>query len=91
MGRRFGKTAYILLRDRGRVKRPSVGDLPSSDAGVLEASGSVFVDNPAEFDEMSKWGPAKITDYVDRLASSIAPDPRRVKGFEAALGRLFPR
>jgi hypothetical protein len=111
VGARFGKTAYILLRDRRHISYPSAGARdpvdsvssslgsrdpsraapPKGDIGVLEASGSVIVDDGATFNTMSGWEPSEITTYINLITSSISPEPKRVDEFEAALRRLFPQ
>ncbi|HEX9117508.1 MAG TPA: hypothetical protein VGA61_15670 [Anaerolineae bacterium] len=100
-GREGGRAAYILLRDKRRVDfRPEPGDYvnraagrraqPKTNIAVLEASGTVIVDDQAAFEEMRGWSAGDITAQVRKMTAAIAPDEKKVRRFEQNIQGLFP-
>lgn len=100
-GRHLGATAYLVLRDRERVDfRPTPNDFvnpskghkaqPKVNIGVLEATGTLIVDDADLFAEMKRWGPADILKQVGKMIASVAPKGAKVADFEAAVQGLFP-
>lgn len=97
-----GQTAYLILRDRGRVDyRPEQEDYvnrakrrkaqPKENIGVLEATGTMIVDDRARFDVMRRWTPPEISKQMNLLLEAINPDKERVGEFEATVSDLFPQ
>jgi len=102
MGKDFGRTAYILLRDRRRVDfYPRDTDYinrserrmaqQKENIGVLEATGTMIVDNHDSFREMSRWEPEDISRQIDKLSEAIHPDKKKVGKFEKSIRELFPQ
>jgi hypothetical protein len=100
-GRQLGTTAYLVLRDRERVDFvPAVDDFvnrakgrktqPKENMGVLEATGTVIVDDRRCFEKMKTWQPADISRQVNKMITAIAPDASKVANFETAIRELFP-
>lgn len=100
-GREHGRAAYILLRDKRRVDyRPGPDEYINREAGrraqpktniaVLEATGTVIVDDNASFEEMRSWTPEEITAQVSRMIAAIHPDEKQVRRFEKNIRGLFP-
>lgn len=100
-GRELGRVAYILLRDKRCVDyRPGPDETINRDAGrraqtktniaVLEATGTVIVDDNASFEEMRKWAPEEITEQVSRMTAAIHPDEKQVRRFERSIRGMFP-
>ena len=94
-------TVYLVLRDRERVDFvPAADDFvnrskgrkpqPKENIGVLEATGTVIVDDRRCFEKMKSWKPADISRQVNKMAAAIAPDAGRVASFETAIRELFP-
>jgi hypothetical protein len=101
-GSDFGATVHLILRDRERVDYlPPEGEFINREAGhaaqakknlgVLEASGMVFVDDPASFDSMREWPASDVSRQIHAMITHIAPDPGRVSEFESAAAELFPQ
>ena len=100
-GREQGRVAYILLRDKRRVDfRPGPDDYVNQPAGrraqpktniaVLEATGTVIVDDHASFEEMRGWSQDDITAQIAKMTAAIHPDEKQVRRFEASIRGLFP-
>jgi hypothetical protein len=100
-GEALGTTALLVLRDRERVDyRPQPDELVNprkgfhaqrkDNLGVLEATGTLIVDDRGAFDEMRRWRPADLTIQIQRMIAAIAPDQARVSEFENAIRDLFP-
>ena len=98
-GRHLGATVYLVLRDRERVDFVPVPDgfvnrskgrraQPKENMGVLEATGTVIMDDRRCFEKMKTWKPADISRQVNKMAAAIAPDAERVANFEAAIREL---
>ena len=101
-GAEFGRTAYILLRDRRRIDfEPARGEYvnkpagrkaqPKSNIGVLEATGTPIVDEAESFEEMATWEPTDITTQIDKMARAVQPERSAVNRFEKSIRDLFPR
>ncbi len=93
--------AYILLRDKRRVDyRPGPDEYINREAGrraqpktniaVLEATGTVIVDDNASFEEMRSWTPEEITAQVSRMIAAIHPDEKQVRRFEKNIRGAVP-
>ena len=100
-GAEFGRTAYILLRDRRRIDfEPARGEYvnkpagrkaqPKSNIGVLEATGTPIVDEAESFEEMATWEAADITAQIDKMARAVQPERSAVNRFEKSIRDLFP-
>lgn len=100
-GKQLGTTAYLVLRDRERVDFvPAPDDFvnrakgrktqPKENIGVLEATGTVIVDDHRCFERMKTWKPVEISLQVNKMVAAIAPDIKKVAGFENAIRELFP-
>lgn len=101
-GSEFGRTAYILLRDRRRIDfDPGPGDYVNKTAGrraqsktnigVLEATGTPIVDESTSFEEMATWEPVEITAQIDKMAQAVQPERSAVNRFEKSIKELFPQ
>jgi hypothetical protein len=101
-GSERGRVAYILPRDKERLDfLPGPGDFVNQVAGrkaqpkrnmaVLEATGTVIVDDPAVFEAMGDWSPSEITAQVRKMTAAIAPDETQVQLFEKSIRGLFPQ
>lgn len=99
-GRRLGTTVYLVLRDRERVDFvPAPGDFVNRakrlkahrkyNIGVLEAAGSIIVDDEDIFEEMRHWSPADISCQVNKMLKTIAPSDQKVTEFETGIRDLF--
>jgi hypothetical protein len=100
-GRDLGTSAYIVLRDRELVDfRPAAADFINvprglkaqrkDNIGVLEATGTLIVDDPDCFESMKTWEPADISAQIHKLIAAISPDGRKVHEFEVITRDLFP-
>ena len=100
-GKHLGTTAYLVLRDRGRVDFvPAADDFvnrakdrktqPKDNMGVLEATGTIIVDDRRCFEQMKTWQPADVSRQVIKMVAAIAPDAEKVANFEIAIRELFP-
>jgi hypothetical protein len=101
-GRDLGTSAYIILRDRERVNfRPAADDwvnparklkaLRKDNIGVLEATGTLIVDDRQSFREMKRWRPSDLSRQAAKMLAVIAPDAAKVREFETAVRELFPQ
>ena len=101
-GNDLGRTVFLLLRDRRRIsykpKRSEYVDEemskraePKENIGVLEASGTMIVDDENVFTRVAKWEPSEVTNQVNFVAGSVHPGEDRVKAFESSVRRIFPR
>jgi hypothetical protein len=101
-GRGAGRSAYLILRDRGRVDyRPDPGDYVNrakrqkaqakENIGVMEATGTMIVDERHRFDAMKRWSPAELSMQMNLLLEAISPDAETISEFEATVSELFPQ
>ena len=97
-----GPVLWFALRDREKVDfTPAAGDwidrdtmrhaLPKRNLGVLEATGTWIVDDPAEFSELQGWLPAEISGQIRQMLTAVRPLPAAVTAFESALPEVLPR
>lgn len=97
-----GRVLWFALRDREKVDfTPAPGDwirpdakrhaLPKRNLGVLEATGTWIVDDPAEFAELQGWSPAEISGQIRQMLTAVRPLPAAVTAFESALPEVLPR
>ena len=100
-GRHLGATAYLVLRDKERVDfRPTPNDFvnpsrghqakPKLKIGVLEATGTLILDDAGLFAEMKRWGPADISRQIGKMIASVTPKSAKVADFEADVQGLYP-
>ncbi len=100
-GSERGRVAYILLRDKRRIDfLPGPNDYvnivtgrraqPKTNIAVLEATGTMIVDDQASFEEMRGWSPDDISAQVAMMTAAIQPDERKVRRFEKSVQGLFP-
>ncbi|HOX57304.1 MAG TPA: hypothetical protein P5205_11715 [Candidatus Paceibacterota bacterium] len=100
-GCHLGDTAYLMLRDRERINfRPGAENYVNrarafraqrkDNIGVLEATGTLIVDDAASFQEMKQWTPTDISRQMRMMAAAIAPEERKVAEFENTIRDLFP-
>lgn len=98
-GERGGKTIYFVPRDRRRVHfTPGEGDRlsggrrpqPKRNAGVLEVTGTLLVDDFDLFREMQEagWSSEDVSGQFEVMGARLAPDPVSVKRFEDRLSEL---
>jgi hypothetical protein len=101
-GHDLGATALLVPRDRERVDfRPGPDDFVNREAGflaqsktnigVLEATGTLLVDDRAQFEAMQHWQPEDISEQIRLMLASIMPNAQKVIEFEASVHELFPR
>ena len=57
---------------------------------MLEATGTVIVDDRRCFERMKTWKPDDISRQVNKMVAAIAPDAEKVANFETAIRELFP-
>jgi hypothetical protein len=101
-GQEHGRAAYILPRDKRLVDfKPGPDDYvyvnqaagrlaqPKENIGVLEASGTMIVDDQASFDLMSGWSADDITTEIDLMTAAIQPDRDKIEDFERNVRGLF--
>lgn len=102
MGSDIGRIAYILLRDRRCIDfSPEDNDFVNrperrkaqkkGNIGVLEATGTMIVDDRPSFEEMRNWTPEDISIQIDKLAEAVHPEKRKVIQFEKSIKGLFPQ
>ncbi len=100
-GGNLGDTAYLVLRDRERVNfKPSPADFVNraeglraqrkDNIGVLEVTGTLIVDDRANFNKMRLWTPADVSRQVTAMLAAVAPEPAKVTEFENIIEELFP-
>jgi len=100
-GHDLGATVFLVLRDRERVDfKPGPDNFVNRDAGfiaqrkdnigVLEATGTLIVDDRLQFEEMRRWQPEDITGQVNSMVASIMPDAEKVANLQNAIRELFP-
>jgi hypothetical protein len=100
-GRELGTTAFLVLRDRERVDfKPGPDSFVNrakgfraqrkENLGVLETTGTLIVDDRANFEEMKRWQPADLSLQVRQMIHSIAPDDGKAAEFERTIHDLFP-
>lgn len=100
-GQNLGKKAYVLLRDRNKVNFiPSEFEFVDTkktkraqtkrNIGILEASGTLIVDDLDSFEEMAKWEPADISEQLRMVANAVAPQDDDIEEFENSIRTLFP-
>lgn len=100
-GRELGRSLYLVLRDRERVDfRPGpeawINEAANRCAqrkdnlGVLEATGTLIVDNRATFDTMRDWTEAEVSGQFRTMTAAVAPDATVVTAFEEGVRELFP-
>lgn len=101
-GRDSGRTAFLVLRDRERVNyQPASEDFVNRETrqrpqakdniGVLEATGTMIVEDRASFIAMKKWTAADLSRQMNLLLEAMAPDQGKVAEFESTVRDLFPR
>lgn len=101
MGSDFGRTAYVLLRDRGKVNfKPRDSDfinrvkgirpVEKENIGVLEATGTMIVENEADFNAMREWGSDDISVQIHKMLTAVCPDRKEINKFERNIRGLFP-
>lgn len=99
-GRDLGRSAFIIPRDRNKVNfEPSKTDFvdrqrektpqAKMNIGVLEASGTLIVDDYASFQEMARWQPQDISEQLRQITNAIAPSTIDVREFENTIVSLF--
>lgn len=97
-----GRVLWFALRDREKVDfTPAAGDrvhadtgrraLPKKNLGVLEATGTWIVDDPAEFAELQGWSAVEISAQINRMLGAVHPLSKAVTAFESALPEVLPR
>lgn len=100
-GHNLGREAYVLLRDKRSVNYKPKGHeyldrqkaheaQPKDNIGVLEATGTMIVDDFVVFKEMSAWDPNQVTVQIDKICAAIRPEKKQVDRFERNLRDLFP-
>jgi hypothetical protein len=100
-GCELGDTACLVLRDRERVNfRPHPDNYVNpakrfpaqrkDNIGVLEATGTLIVDDRASFEAMKLWGPTDISCQISKMMCAIAPDEHKAAEFENTIRDLFP-
>lgn len=101
-GKSLGKEAYLLLRDIRRVKfEPNNSDYvdgekkliaqKKTNIGVLEASGTMIVDDHESFLEMATWEPATVSRQIDMMVKAVCPNPKKTETFRKSIRGLFPQ
>ncbi len=101
-GREHGRAAYILPRDKRLVDFEPGPDVyvnraagrraqPKSNIAVLEATGSMIVDDQASFDRMAGWSADDISAQIALMTAAIQPDPVKIELFEDDIRGLFPQ
>lgn len=101
MGNDFGKTAYILLRDRRRVsfkpansefinRTKGIRPVEKENIGVLEATGTMIVENEGDFGAMRDWEPGDISTQIRKMLTVICPERKEINKFERNIKGLFP-
>lgn len=99
-GRYLGKEAYFILRDKRKIDYEPRGkdfvdggrkykSQPKKNIGVLEATGTMIVDDYQSFEQMKTWEPRNISVQIDNMAHAISPDPNRVAKLEHTIQDLF--
>lgn len=99
-GHDLGRSVFIILRDRDKVNfEPSETDFvdlqrekksqTKTNMGVLEASGTLIVDDYASFQEMAGWQAEDISEQVRQMTTAIAPSPVDIEEFENTIISLF--
>jgi hypothetical protein len=100
-GKTLGKTAYIFLRQRKKASyTPSVSEyinykkkikpIEKINIGVLEATGSMIVDDEEAFKKMQDWTPDDISKQITKMLNAICVDTKDIKKFEQNIAGLFP-
>ncbi len=101
MGSDFGRTAYVLLRDRGKVnfkpgdsefinRAKGIRPVEKENIGVLEATGTMIVENRADFNAMREWGPGDISVQIHKMLTAICLERKEINKFERNIRGLFP-
>lgn len=101
-GQNLGKTVYILLRDIRHVAfKPRATDYVNrqakrlaqgkSNIGVLEATGTMIVDDQKSFLEMVHWQPHDVSRQIDMMVAAVRPEPSKTVKFEKDIKELFPQ
>ena len=100
-GHDLGATAYLVPRDRERVDyRPAPDEFINPERGfkaqrkdnlgTLETTGTLIIDDLAQFKEMQRWQPQDISEQIRRMIAATAPKAGKVAEFETAIHELFP-
>ena len=100
-GKTLGKTAYIILRQRIKAsytpldseyinRQKKIKPIEKINIGVLEATGSMIVDDEDAFNKMESWSPSDITEQISKMLKSILVEKKGIKKFEQNIVGLFP-
>ena len=100
-GKTLGKTAYLLLRQRTKTnydpsasefinREKKIKPIKKINIGVLEATGSMIVDDEAAFKQMEKWGSEDISNQIKKMLNAIRVETKEIKKFEQNVAGLFP-
>ena len=57
---------------------------------MLEVTGTLIVDDRANFNKMRLWTPADVSRQVTAMLAAVAPEPAKVTEFENIIEELFP-
>jgi len=98
----LGTTAFLLLRDRELInfnpkarspsKRSEEFPLhPKHNIGVLEATGTLIVDDRKAFKQMKRWAPRDISRQLQQTIAAVTPELEKVAEFEASVRDLYPQ
>lgn len=96
----LGKTIYILPRDKKQLgylpsetdyvnKRKGRRAKPKAHMGVLEATGTMIVDEYETFKEMETWEPSDISRQIELMTSAIRPNENAMEQLEKSIEYLF--
>lgn len=96
-----GRSVFIVLRDRRLVDYvPEPGTrinphrglaaIEKRNLGVLEATGSLILDDADTFRSLRAWSRRDISLQIGFMLAAIAPDAAKVRKFETTARGLFP-
>jgi hypothetical protein len=97
----LGRTAYVLLRHRRRVnfkptesefinREKRIKPVEKINIGVLEATGTMIVDDEDSFKTMKEWMPDDISTQIHKMLTAICPEFKEISKFERNIIGLFP-
>ncbi len=101
-GQKLGKVAYFLLRDIRLVNfEPGDSEYIDKDEkyraqkkiniGILEASGTMIVDDHESFLKMRDWESAEVSCQIDKMVGAVSPEKTKVERFKKSIRELFPQ
>ena len=71
-------------------REKKIKPITKKNIGVLEATGSIILDDESSFEQMKSWSSGDISIQIQEIIKAISVKPKEIKQFEQNIVGLFP-